>query len=355
MSVAVCEPVSDLPFDFGDLVTHLSQAKIEIDPDHLPERCSGGLANLNYRISVEGRPAILRRAPSGPLPKGAHDMKREHRVLSRLTDAFSLAPRCYYLCEDPKVIGAPFQVIEFREGRVFRGDALDQLNSGEDLSQSLTSLLAGVMAELHAVDLSTCGLADLGRHQGFMQRNAGRWAGAAETISDGTNYASLAKEAADLVRSAFETWQDGDVTLLHCDLKLDNLILADSEIKPVALLDWDMATTGDPMFDLATLLSYWSEPGDPAAMLRLRQMPTARQGFPSRSDMVAAYERQTGRSLCGLDAARALCQLKLGVVFLQLYARWKESSVGDERYASFESLGIELIEFARDVALGKRA
>ena len=344
-----------LPFAFDRLIQHLAQVGLRVDAEVIPTRCAGGLANLNYEMRVNDKPVILRRAPSGPLPKGAHDMAREHRVLSRLSEHFPLAPRSLYLCEDAQVIGAPFQVIEFRKGRVFRGDDLRLLRPGEDLQGSLTGLLADVMAGLHAIPPHVADLDGLGRHQGFMVRNANRWAEAAGKITTDTPYAGLAQETAAAVRATFEDWNDGSATILHCDMKLDNMILATDALTPVALVDWDMATLGDPMFDLATLLSYWAEPGDPEVMLRLKQMPTAHPGFPSRSDMAAAYERASGRSLSGLEPARALCQLKLGVIFLQLHARWKDGSVGDSRYAAFQDLGADLLEFARDVAMGRRS
>ncbi|KAJ54380.1 hypothetical protein ACMU_18305 [Actibacterium mucosum KCTC 23349] len=340
------------PFELDTeiLARYLAEQGLTLDRDVAPKRCAGGLANLNFELSVDGQRAILRRAPSGPLPKGAHDMAREHRVLSRLSAHLPLAPRSFHLCEDAAVLGAPFQLIEFRQGRVFRGDDLSAMNPGEDMAAALPGLLAGAMADLHAVDPAACGLDTLGRPAGFVPRNAARWSGAVVTMSDGTPHAGLAREAADLVQARFDGWADGDVTLLHCDIKLDNLILADDGLRAVALLDWDMATLGDPIYDLATLLSYWTEPGDPEGMQRLRQMPTGHAGFPSRDDMAAAYGRATGRSLDTLGAMRALCQLKLAVIFLQLHARWVDGALGDDRYAEFGTLGVELLEYARDVA-----
>lgn len=340
--------------DMDVLERHLAKAGLTLDRSATPKRCAGGLANLNFELVVDKQPVILRRAPSGPLPKGAHDMAREHRVLSRLADHFALAPRSFHLCEDASVLGAPFQLIEFRQGRVFRGDDLSGLNKGEDLPAVLPGLLANAMADLHAVDPGAVGLHTLGRPAGFVPRNAARWSNAAVAMSDGTPHASLARETADLVGTQFDNWIDGDVSLLHCDIKLDNLIIADDGLRAVALLDWDMATLGDPIYDLATLLSYWTEPGDPEGMQRLRQMPTGHPGFPSRGDMAAAYGAATGRSLGTLSAMRALCQLKLAVIFLQLHARWVDGALGDTRYAEFGALGVDLLEYARDVARGTR-
>ncbi len=342
-----------LPWE--QLIAYLATVGITLDRDVEPQRCAGGLANLNYRVQIDGKPTILRRAPSGPIPKGAHDMAREHRVLSSLADTFDLAPRSFLLCEDPAIFGAPFQLIEYRMGRVFRHDDLSGLAEGEDLAGALVPMLAETMTRLHAIDPQACGLETLGRPDGFVQRNINRWSKIGVEMSAGQAHESLAQELAVTVAQKFEGYQSAEGVLLHCDIKLDNLILAHDSLRPVALLDWDMTTLGDPIYDLATLLSYWTEPGDPEAMQRLRQMPTGHPKFPSRAEMVQAYSDATGRNLDHLPAMRALCQLKLAIVFLQLHARWKEGSLNGEKYAEFGDLGVSLLEYARDIALEKRA
>ncbi|WP_417728495.1 phosphotransferase family protein [Roseovarius sp.] len=339
--------------DWPALRRYLASKGIMLDLSEPPKRCAGGLANLNFEVIVDNQRAILRRAPHGPLPKGAHDMVREHRVLSRLPAAFPLAPRSFHLCKDPAVLGAPFQLIEFRPGRVLRGDDPGTLAPCEDLPGGLCTLFSDTMARLHSVDPNRCDLSDLSRPAGFASRNAARWSNAAIDICAGTEDAKLADEVAGQVATLFEGWNDAAPAILHCDIKLDNLILAENKLAPVALLDWDMATLGEPLFDLATLLSYWTEPGDPEVMHQLGQMPTGQPGYPSRAEMAVAYAEATGRSLDRLPQLRALCQLKLAVVFLQLHARWRDGALGDARYAGFGDLGIGLLRHARDVAAGR--
>jgi aminoglycoside phosphotransferase (APT) family kinase protein len=138
-------------------------------------------------------------------------------------------------------------------------------------------------------------------------------------------------------------------TLLHCDFKLDNVILDPATLAPVAVVDWDMGTRGDPLFDLATLLSYWAEPGDPECLIHLDQMPTARPGFMSRAEAARRYASLTGRDLDDLPAMRVLCLLKLGVVFLQLHRQWARGAVTDPRYATFDRVGADLLELAGDL------
>ena len=340
------------PFPPQPLADFLARSGRTLDLDAAAERFSGGLANLNYRISVDGQPAVLRRAPSGPLPPGAHDMAREHRVLSALSPAFPLAPNSLALCEDPEVLGAPFQILEYRHGRTVRGDDLSALRTGEDLPGALCELLARPLADLHAVDPDACGLGDLGRPEGFVARNAARWSARAAELAEGRPEATLAAEIAAWLDRRLSGWDRGEVSLLHCDFKLDNMILAPERLAPVGIVDWDMATRGEPLFDLATLLSYWSEPGDPDCLRELGQMPTALPGFLSRRDMAEAYAKTSGRSIEGLHDLYVLCLFKLSAIFLQLHARWKSGAIGDDRYARFERLGFDLMTHTWDVARG---
>ncbi|MDF1794039.1 MAG: phosphotransferase family protein [Thalassobaculaceae bacterium] len=339
-------------FESRPLAAHLAAQGMTLDSDVPARRFAGGLANLNYRISVDGRPAVLRRAPSGPLPPGAHDMAREHRVLHALSPAFPLAPDSLVLCADPEVLGAPFQILEYRDGRTVRGDDLSVLAPGEDLRGALCDLLARPLADLHAVDPAACGLDDLGRPEGFVPRNAARWSARAKELAEGRSEAALAAEIAGWLERKLSGWDRGAVSLLHCDFKLDNMILAPDRLAPVGIVDWDMATRGEPLFDLATLLSYWSEPGDPECLRGLGQMPTALAGFPGRREMAEAYAKASGRSLDGLEEIYVLCLFKLSVIFLQLHARWKSGAIGDDRYARFETLGFDLMTHTWDVARG---
>jgi aminoglycoside phosphotransferase (APT) family kinase protein len=142
-------------------------------------------------------------------------------------------------------------------------------------------------------------------------------------------------------------------TLLHSDFKLDNLIVHPETLAPVAIVDWDMGTRGDPLFDLATLLSYWAEPGDPACMHDMKQLPTAAPGFPARNEVVAAYARATGADVSDYPVLRVLAMFKLAVVLLQLDALWRRGAAKGADYASLSRIAGELLAFAWDVARGR--
>lgn len=326
------------------LARHFRSHGLAFDPEALITRLSGGFANRNYRTVVNGRDVVLRRPPDGPLPPGAHDMAREHKILSHLCHALPFIPEGLHLCADLSVIGVPFQLIEYRKGVSLNADTIERYMDRPNLPERLCTMLIDTLARLHAVDAEAVGLGDLGRPDGFIARGIAGWAKRGALIAAGTPAAPhVEKIAARLGAYPFAARAP---VLLHCDFKLDNLLLDPETLEPVALVDWDMGTRGDPLFDLATLLSYWTEPGDPPALHALRQMPTTRPGFWSRAEVAERYGARTGRSVADLNAMYTLAMLKLGVVFLQLHAQWANGAVSDPRYAEFGSMGADIIDLA---------
>lgn len=339
------------PLDARAVAAELARHGFEMDCDVEPRQFAGGLANLNYLIRVNGGWAVLRRPPGGPLPPGANDMAREHRILSVLWKALPLAPCSLHLCVDSAVIGAPFQIIEFRHGVAVRGDRLHPLPDASETGAALSSMLVETLATVHAVDPASVGLDTLGHPEGFFGRQVDGWVGRAAEVAGGAPPAAV-KEIADWL-AAHRGQDDGRPVLLHSDFKLDNLLLDRSTLRATTLVDWDMGTRGPAMFDLATLLSYWAEPGDPDCMHRLAQMPTARPGFMTREEAALAYARATGRPVGNIRPWRVLAIFKLAVVFLQLHRRHATGETSDPRYESFSSLGHDLYAFALDVARGR--
>jgi aminoglycoside phosphotransferase (APT) family kinase protein len=330
--------------DWGAVAAHLAAHGMRLSG--APQRFAGGLANRNYLITLDGWPAVLRRPPAGPLPPGAHVMAREHRILSRLADALPVAPRSLHLCEDVAVMGAAFQILEYRPGRVVRAILPDDLaDRGAALSETMLTTLAAI----HAVDTSALGLDGLGRPDGFLGRAVSGWRRRGLAVADAPTTIVLEELGAWLEAHAVP---DGPPTLLHNDFKLDNLILDEVTLAPTAVVDWDQGTRGDPLFDLATLLSYWTEVTDPPAMHALQQMPTGAPGFLTREEAAARYAALTGRDLSGFRFHRVLGVLKLGVIFLQLHALHKTGATTDPRYAAFGAVGEGVLAFGRDVAGG---
>lgn len=332
------------PLDVAAVADHLARHGLSLDRARGASRLSGGLSNLNYLVFVDGRKAVFRRPPPGDLPAGAYDMGREHRVLSRLPAAFAPAPVSFHLCEDLTVIGVPFQLLEHREGLVVRGDTLPPpLDGNPDACRALSLDLVATLTALHAVDAEAIGLGGLGRPEGFYERTVAGWMRRADDVTDDERSWSVVERIGDWL--ARHRPAPLGATLLHSDFKLDNCML-DADLKVATVLDWDMGTRGDPQMDLATLLSYWAEPGDPDCMHRLAQMPTARPGFLTRAQVVETYAGLTGRPMDEFAPWRILAMLKLGIVFLQLHSNWARGLSGDEGYAGFKALGHDLLDFA---------
>lgn len=345
---ALRSPAQSVALDWQRLAGYLAAQGHALDLESAPRQFSGGLGNLNFLVRVDGQPCVLRRPPFGEVPLGANDMAREHRVLSRLWQAWPLAPRSLHFCGDAAVLGAPFLLMEYRPGLVI-GGRLPPDAQAATAGPALSSMLVSVLASLHAVDAAAIGLGDFGKPAGFLARTAAGWTKRGEAVS-ADHDRTLIREISHWLSERVPPEQPA--TLLHSDFKLDNVVLDPATLEPRAVLDWDMSTRGDPLYDLATLLSYWVEPSDPEPMQRLQQMPTALGGFHSRAQVMAAYTALTGRDLSDFGFHRVLCLFKLGVVFLQLLARFRSGATLDARFGNLEGLGHGILEFTHAVMHG---
>jgi aminoglycoside phosphotransferase (APT) family kinase protein len=352
--VALSEPLrtvyETVPQHWQQLAAYLAAHGMQLQTDPPPRQFAGGFANLNYLIQVDGKDAVLRRPPRGPLPAGAYDMEREFRILSRLWQKFPLAPRGLHLCQDAGIIGAQFQIVEFRPGISLR-ELPESVRGDTQLGEVLGQTMIDVLIELHRVDPSQVGLDSLGKPQGFLRRCIDGWVQRATVAVEGWGSPQTLQLIVELAQWLRERQvEDGATTLLHNDFKLDNLLLDPLTFTPLAVLDWDQGTRGDGLLDLAILLSYWTEHGDPPAMHRMGQMPTSQPGFPTRQQVAERYAIALGRSLEHFQFYRVLAQLRTAVVFQQLHARWRRGETRDHRYASFGQLAEGLLEFARAIA-----
>ncbi len=344
-------PDAETAQDWAALQVHLAEHGFSFDPGaDRPRQFAGGFGNLNYLIRVDDQPMVLRRPPMGEIPPGANDMKREHRILSRLWRAFPLAPKSVHYSPDKEILGNHFLIMEYRAGLCIGGSWPDFLAGRDDIGAKLGDMLADTLADFHKVTPEEVDLAEFGRPDGFLERAVGGWRKRMELSCD---------DAPPKAGTAVADWleankvPDGVPTLLHNDFKLDNVLLDPDTLDPVAVLDWDQGTRGDPLFDLATLLSYWTEAGDPPAMHELDQMPTAGNGFPTRSEIVARYAERSGRDVSDFLFHRVLAMFKLGVIFMQIYAQYRRGTSQDERFKRFGDLTDGLMEFAHEVAMGR--
>lgn len=339
------------PIDRERLAAYLEGVGLPLDPAEPVLQFGTGLANINYRLKAGGRMLVLRRPPDGDLPPGAHDMSREHRILSRLWRALPLAPESVHLCDDRSVIGVPFQLIDYRPGLVIKGDDKRHFNGRPDVAARTGQMLIETLVAIHDVDADAIGLGDLGKPEGFIERARKGWTGRAERLELEPETAALLRDVLGWL--AKQKVQTRKPTLLHSDFKLDNLIVEPDTLMPVAIVDWDMGTRGDPLFDVATLVSYWAQEGDPACMHDMKQLPTAAPGFPTRDEVVSRYAQLTGRDVSDFPVLRVLAMFKLAVVLLQLDALWKRGAAKGDDYAGLARVATGLLVFSKDVAAGR--
>ncbi len=290
----------------------------------------GGHANLTYLLDFDGREYVLRRPPLGPVAPSAHDMRREHRILSRLWRTWDLAPRSYILCTDDAILGADFHVMERRHGLVLRATNPHLTDSKPELCRRIGVMVAEVLAGLHGIDADAVGLGSLGRPDGFVGRQVEGWAGRWEAALDDTS-----PDASALVRWIREEQPtSGTATLVHNDFKLDNILVARDDLaRAVAVLDWDMCTRGDPLLDLANLVAYWSEESDSATWREAVWMPTDKSGFPTRSELVDLYAGLTGFDVSRFPWYEVFVTFKIAVIIQQIYIRYLRGQTSDERFA----------------------
>lgn len=332
-------------FDEASLAGFL-RGKLEGSESALEVRqFSGGRANLTYLLRyADGFEYVLRRPPLGPVAPGAHDMEREHRVLSRLWRAFPKAPRAFLYCEDPSVIGSSFFVMERRHGVVVRETVPDRFGGGADAKQNraLSRVVIDTLAEFHGVDPSDCDLDDLGHPDGFLQRQIEGWWKRWERARHHENH--LADEIGEwLVRSLPES---PPATLLHNDWRLDNMaVSAEDPGVCVAVYDWDMATRGDPLCDLGTLLGSWHDPtemDDDTHSL----MPVTAPGWMTRSEAIARYAELSERDVSTMTWYVVFGTWKLAVILQQIYIRYLRGQTTDSRFATMGDFANRLFELA---------
>ena len=293
----------------------------------------GGRANLTYLIAFGDREFVLRRPPLGPLPPKTHDMKREHRVLEAVAPLFRLAPRSLLLCEDTTVVGAPFHVMERRSGFTIIRDIPEPFAGDPRLNRRIGEMLVDTLATLHRIPADRPAFQALGRPAGYLLRQlegrTARWH-AAKTDD-------LPEMQTLLAWLAAHRPPDQPPALVHNDFKLDNILLdARDPAVPVAVLDWDMCTFGDPLTDLGFLLHYWLEPGDDPEWQAIGGMPTWQPGFPSRAEAVARYAALTGRDVTNIGWYLVFGVFHIAVILQQIFARFARGQTRDERFAQYD-------------------
>jgi aminoglycoside phosphotransferase (APT) family kinase protein len=325
----------DLPALRAYLAEHLPDFAGELEVLQFP----AGYSNLTYALRLGERELVLRRPPFGSEVASAHDMGREFRVLSALAPIWPKAPRPLLHCEEPSVLGAPFYLMERVTGVVLRSRPPAGVELGAATFEGLSRAFVDTLAELHGLDYRAAGLGELGRPEGYVARQVHGWT---------KRYlAARTDDVPDVERTA--AWlaenlpAESGAALIHNDFKYDNLVLAPGDLTEiVAVLDWEMATVGDPLMDLGSSLAYWIDPDDPEE-LRRPAVPhlTALPGNLRRGELVARYLETTGRDPGSAGDPvfyYAYGQLKLAGIVQQIHYRFRQGATADSRFAALGGL-----------------
>lgn len=286
-----------------------------------------GSANLTYQVTIGDTRLVVRRPPFGEVAPGAHDMAREYRVLSRLHAAYDRAPQALALCEDLSVVGAPFLVSQYRSGVVVWNEIPATMAHRPDAGRAIGFAVADALADLHDVVPAEVDLAGLGRPSGYLDRQVRGWLGRWDAVAEEGKevVAQVGSRLADLLPDR------AGGSIIHNDFKIDNCqFAADDPERVVSVFDWDMATLGDPLADLGTLLNYWPESGGSAAIA----VPGLdRLGLPTKDELVRRYAQRRGLDLARADLFwyEALGCWKTAIIMQQLYMRWVRGESTDPR------------------------
>lgn len=295
------------------------------------EQFPHGHSNLTYLVKFEDRELVLRRPPFDNRVKSAHDMGREFRILERLCRVYDPAPRPVLFCDDESILGAPFYLMERRRGIILRRPPSDDQAIAPATARRLCEAMAENLARLHAVDHSAAGLGDLGRPDGYIERQVSGWSRRYADARTG--------EVPGLERAA--RWlashrpSESAAALVHNDYKFDNIVFdPDDSTRIVAVLDWEMATVGDPLMDLGTTLGYWIEADDPEPLRRFLAGPTALPGSFTRRELAEYYARVSSRELPDLRFYHVFGLFKIAAIAQQIFARFVRGATRDPRFAS---------------------
>jgi len=298
------------------------------------EQFPGGHSNLTYCVRFGNREFVMRRPPFGPVAPTAHDMPREYRLLAAINPHFPIAPKPYLLCEDLSVIGAPFYLMERRHGIVVRDKLPPEIGNDLELRHKISESLVETLVDLHAVDVQTTGLINIGKPAGFVRRQVEGWAGRWERAktTDLVEMTEAAKWLLERLPSDPEK-----PTLVHNDYKLDNIMLDQHDpTHIVAILDWEMCTVGDPLIDLGLLLCYWPQADDPELFTGSLRSVTMLPGWMKRTEIIERYAQRSGRDLSNIAYYHTFAVFKLAVVIQQIFYRYHVGQTKDERFADFD-------------------
>ncbi|HMA86601.1 MAG TPA: phosphotransferase family protein [Desulfosalsimonadaceae bacterium] len=289
-----------------------------------------GFSNLTYFIRVGDREMVLRRPPFGRKAKTAHDMGREYKILSALYPVFPYCPKPLVYTEDESIMGCPFYVMERLQGIILRKDLPEDLSLSPADARKLCENMVDLHVRLHSLDYEAIGLADFGKPQGYVRRQVEGWS---RRYRDARTPDVPDFEPVMDWLAANQPKDFDQPAIIHNDYKFDNLVLTpDNPLEIIGILDWEMATLGDPLMDLGASLAYWINRDDPEEMQLMRMLPTTYEGMMTRREVVDRYAETAGIELGNFDFYYCFGLFRLAGIAQQIYYRYYHGQTRDKRF-----------------------
>ena len=295
----------------------------------------GGASNLTYLVSYDNRDLILRRPPFGKKAKGAHDMVREARIMQALKPVYSYVPDVLAVCQDPAVMDCDFYVMQRLVGVIPRQDFPRELALTPEKTRALCQSVVDKLVELHKVDIKAAGLESLGKGEGYVARQISGWSERyrnARTPDVGDFEGVMAW--LDAKKPAGEV----AITLIHNDYRFDNVVFDADTLDVIGVLDWEMATLGDPLMDLGNSLAYWVQADDDPIFQLMRRQPTNAPGMMTRDDVVAYYGEKTGWKVDNFDFYLLYGLFRLAGIAQQIWYRYYHQQTTNPAFAQFGNM-----------------
>ncbi|TVP57800.1 MAG: phosphotransferase family protein [Halomonadaceae bacterium] len=307
---------------------------------HLPEltgepvirQYPGGASNLTYQVDYGERSFVLRRPPFGTLAKSAHDMLREARIMESLQPVYPYVPDIIAICDDHEVLGADFYIMERLEGIILRQDFPKGFDLSEADTRKLCCSVIDKLVDLHQVDYKAAGLDHIGKGAGYVERQITGWSGRfrkahTDDVGDFEQVMAWLQEKMP---------EDHSLCVIHNDFRFDNAVLnPDNPFEVIGILDWEMATLGDPLMDLGNTLAYWVQADDEGPFQMMRRQPTHRPGMLTRQQVVDYYLERSGFTIDSFDYYEVYGLFRLAVIMQQIYYRFYHGQTSDKRFAGF--------------------
>lgn len=317
---------------YSDMQQHSWVSPDMLQDEPVVTQYSGGASNWTYCLSYPGKELILRRAPAGTKAKGAHDMGREFKLQQALKPVYSYVPQMLAFCEDETVIGAEFYLMEKLTGVIPRKNLPKDIEADPISINQMCKSVLDCLIELHSVDYQSAGLGHIGKGAGYVERQIEGWIGRYEKAK--TWNVTSGKSVIQWLRQNMPTKER--ICIIHNDFRFDNVVLDPEDITHVlGILDWEMATLGDPMMDLGNTLAYWVEPKDDFLAQMMRRQPTHLSGMLTREEVIDYYCQKMGFEKSDFTFYEAYGLFRLAVIVQQIYYRYHHKQTRNPAYKRF--------------------